>query len=145
MCSLCLVAHATSAWLDYYFDTNLHNCEVRGQLDHTKPRNQDVTLLVQDNLKRYVGLATSAVAESFVRRMFSTQRLPGQKTIKGYIAIASYVSSEILERMVGLPFEVPCWFWREHCEFIKLSGTSYGICVAAFGRITLPFVNVCCF
>jgi hypothetical protein len=80
-------------------------------------------MLLQDNLRRYVGLATPAVAENFVKRMFTKKRLPGYNTIRGYTAIANYVSPEILQLMVRLPFEVPGWFWRVQClEFLKLSG-----------------------
>ena len=108
----------------------LHNDEVRGQLDQTKSRHQDVVMLLQDNLRRYVGLVSPAVAENFVKRMFTKKRLPGQNTIRGYTAIASYASPEILQLMVRLPFEVPGWFWRvQYSEFLKLSGIVAGSCV----------------
>jgi hypothetical protein len=87
-------------------------------------------MLLQDNLRRCVGLPTPAVAETFVKRMFTEKRLPGQNTIRGYTAIASYASPKSLQLMVRLPFEVPGWFWRvQYSEFLKLSG----MVVAVFG------------
>ena len=108
----------------------LHNDEVRGQLDQTKSRHQDVAMLLQDKLRRYVGLATLTVAENFLRRMFTKKRLPGRDMVRGYTTIASSVSPEILHLMVRLPFEVPGWFWRvQYSEFLKLSGIVAGSCV----------------
>ena len=102
-----------------------HNDEVREQLNQTKGRNQDVILVLQDQMKRDVGLTKEAL-EHLVRSMYSKSRVPGNKVIKGFILCAVSVTRELLERMVDFPFEVPSWFFRElPVVFLKLSGVSW--------------------
>ena len=110
--------------IEYILDAVLHNGEVREQLDQTKSRHQDVVMILQDQMRKHVGLASASTApENLVKRMFSKNRLPTRGMIKGYITFASFASPDILKQMVDFSFEVPAWFFRDLAvEFLKLSG-----------------------
>ena len=107
----------------------LHNSEVREEVDQTKPRNQDATLLLHDRIKRDVGRDGGAAPpdvalshDSIVKSMYSKTRLPGRDVRLGFVLFAVSTPREFLETMVAFPFEVPGWFFRGVAEFLKLGG-----------------------
>jgi hypothetical protein len=115
-----------SLYLEYRRQANRLNIMMREELSKSKPRLQDVVLMLQDDVADYQDKGLDPLStldlETRALEMLSPTRPPEKKLLSNLLNAVAHLPESIVKYMVQLDHGVPGWFFARALQsFLRLS------------------------
>ena len=119
------LCHRSFLYIEYLRDAVRLNILIREELDDSKPRLQDVVLILQDDVALETACSngpTQLELETRALQMLSPTRPPNKHLLDGILNAVANLPAALLKRMVQCTYEVPAWFFAKTLpQFLRLS------------------------